>query len=189
MSTTFALPGQQLLPQNYGSQMVLYSATERVEAVVDGAPPGPTGRLFVVEPGKPVRVPQEAGRFILEHLGYTGVVRVNETLTDTGVTYDIEAAKQESLDRLAAHDQLRFDAYVRSCVQDYISNPAGAKPVPPPSGSILKIIERRGYDLKRFGIIPLGWENPDKDKRVTDLQAQNADLIKRLEALEGKKGK
>src|SRR6266851_1856112 len=144
MGATIVLPGQTIIPRSYGERMVLYTAADRVEAVVDGAPAGPKGRLFVIEPNKPVSVPYEAGRFILEHLAYTGVVRVNEmqSMDDegnvTGITYDVEQAKKESLQLSAQMDRARFDQYVRDCVSDYIANPKGAKPVPQPSEPIMR---------------------------------------------------
>jgi hypothetical protein len=174
------MPGAVIIPKTFGQAMVLFTAGDRVEAVVDGAPAGPNGRLFIIEPNKAHKVPYEAGRFILEHLPYTGVVRVEETESDTGTTYDIEKAKQESLALLAQEDKRRFDQYVRDCVSDYIANPKGAKPVPAPSGPILAIIKRRGYDLKSYGIVPLGWETPDKDGGVTALAAENAALKQSL---------
>src|ERR1700728_4163360 len=85
----------------YHDYMWLYTEGERVEVVVDGAPPGPNGRLFTIEPGKATKVPHEAGRFILEHIGYTGVVRVDEKDREdgTGTDLDIAKAKDESMKR------------------------------------------------------------------------------------------
>lgn len=169
------MPGAVVMPQHYADYMILYSATDRVEAVVDGAPAGPNGRLYIVEPGKAQKVPYEAGRFILDHLGYTGVVRVQETETDTGITFDIETAKQASLNKSKDADEKRFKDYISAAVEDYVKQ---SKPVPPPSDAILRVIERRGYDLKRFGIVPIGWEEPEKDARVQQLE----DQLKALQA-------
>lgn len=174
---TGVLPGMNINPQNYGDAMVLFTATDQVEAVVDGAKPGPRGRLFIVEPGKPVKVPYEAGRFILDHMGYTGVVRVHETETETGVTYDIEGAKAESLAKTESEDKRRFGVYISSAVEDFVKR---NKPVPQPDAAILRIIQRRGFDLKRFGIVPIGWEEPEKDARVTQLEAQLSALQKQI---------
>ncbi len=188
----FLLPGQTVIPKSYGNRMVLYTAGDPVECVVDGAPPGPNGRLFKITPNKPQQVPYEAGRFILEHLAYTGVVRVNETETDTGIEYDVDGAKSESLRLLGQMDKSRFDQYCRDCVSDYIANPKGSKPVPEPSPAILAIIERRGWQdvLKSRGIIPLGWEAPAKaDPAVADLQRQLAQLREQLAERDAKKSK
>lgn len=175
---TFLLPGQTVIPKTYGESMVLYTAGDPVECVVDGAPVGPNGRLFEIHPGKAHKVPYEAGRFILEHLSYTGVVRVDEKETDTGIEYDIEGAKKASHDLLQAMDKQRFSNFVAAMVEDYIRR---NKPVPQPPEPILAIIKRRGYDLKSYGITPIGWETPQKDDpRVEDLQRQLADLRKRL---------
>jgi hypothetical protein len=184
----FLLPGQTVIPRSYGERMVLYSAGDKVECVVDGAPVGPNGRLFIINTNKPQQVPYEAGRFILEHLSYTGVVRVNEKETDTGIEYDIDGAKAESLALLEVMDRTRFNQYVAGVVQDYVQN---GKPVPQPAPSIMAIIERRGYDLKRFGIVPIGWEEPVKDDpRIADLQNQLAQMRALLAAQDkDKKGK
>lgn len=185
MGAAISLPGQSVIARNYGERMVLYTAADRVEAVVDGAQPGKNGRLFIIEPNKPMQVPYEAGRFILEHLAYTGVVRVEESQqldeegNVVGISYDVEGAKAASLALSATSDKQRFDQYVRDCVSDYIANPKGAKPVPQPSPPILAIIERRGYDLKKFGIVPIGWEEPAKDKRLEQMEAQ----LKHMQAL------
>lgn len=181
----FLLPGQTVIPRTYGERMVLFTAGEKVEAVVDGAPPGPNGRLFIIQPGKPQQVPYEAGRFILEHLAYTGVVRVDEKETATGIEYDIKGAEKASKALLEASDAERFRRFVDSMVQDYIMNPKGTKPVPEPSETIKAIIKRRGYNLKDYGIVPLGWEEVKKeDPRVEDLQRQLAEMRKRMGDME-----
>jgi hypothetical protein len=161
---------------------ILYSATDEVHAVVDGAPVGPMGRLYSIPVGEAVEVPDEVARFILDHLGYTGVVLVEETKTKTGVEYGVEDAHEASLKKLEASDLMRFQTYVSACVEDYVKR---SKPVPAPPESILRIIERRGYDLRRFGIIPIGWEEPQKDARVKQLEDQVAALTK-LVAKQGK---
>lgn len=187
---TFLLPGQTVIPKSYGERMVLLTAGDPVACVVDGAPVGPNGRLFKIAPGKPQQVPYEAGRFILEHLAYTGVVRVDEKATDTGIEYDIEGAKAASLALLELMDKQRFEQYCRDCVNDYIMNPKGAKPVPEPPAPILAILKRRGWDLKSRGIVPIGWEAPQRDDpRVDDLQRQLAQLREQLAERDGKKGK
>jgi hypothetical protein len=181
------MPGAVVIPKNYGEAMVLYSAIERVAAVVDGAPVGKNGRLFIVEPEKPTKVPYEAGRFILEHYAYLGVVRVDELESETGVTYDVEKARTESLALTVQMDDQRFNQYVQDVVTDYLNQ---KKPAPKTPAVIQKIIERRGYDLKRYGIFPLGEResanmakveelekgNKAKDEQIQALQRQMADL-------------
>src|SRR5882672_2948122 len=111
---------------NYGKTMVLYTAGDKVEAVVDGAPIGPNGRLFVVEPLDPTEVPWEAGRFILEHLGYTGVVMVDVLETRnargqlTGTEYDTEKAHTESEEKLLLFDQQIWQQFVSDMMEDYV---------------------------------------------------------------------
>lgn len=177
-------------PLFYTSDMVLFTVTERVEAVVDGARPGKNGRLFIVEPGKPIKVPWEAGRFILEHLAYTGVVRVaeiekkDEDDNVIGISYDVEAAKANSLAKCAEADELRFRQYVADCMQDFIARPDGKTKVPPPPPPpLLRIIERRGYKLDDYGIKPLGYKDPNMEHRQK-LEAENADIKAKFDSLQ-----
>lgn len=192
------MPGAVVIPKNYGESMVLYSAIERVAAVVDGARPGPNGRLFIVEPGKAVKLSYEAGRFILDHYAYTGVVRVDEVETDDGIIYDIEKAKKDSLALTEEQDTKRFQQYVSDVVTDYLNQ---KKPAPQTPDVIKKIVERRGYDLKKYGIFPLGEresanmekltalekENKEKDDQLSRLQQQLAALATTVANLDGKK--
>lgn len=173
-------PGAPVVAAHFGDTMVLYSEHERVEAVVDGAPPRENGRLFVVEPGKPTKVPYEAGRFMLEHLGYTGVVRVNITESDTGTTYDVKTARKESDAKLAEQDHLRFQRWVSSMVEDYVKR---SKPVPAPDDAIQRVIDRRGYDLKKYGIVPIGWAESEKVDEAQVLREQVAKLTQQVQQL------
>lgn len=179
----------------YGKTMVMYTAGDRVEAVVDGAPVGPNGRLFVVDVNDPTEVPWEAGRFMLEHLGYTGVVRVDEIdVRDekgrrTGTEYDIEKAHAESEAKLLAYDQLIWQQFISDMMEDYVSRRDGKnKAVPPPPARINRIIQRRGYKLLDYGIKPIGFEDPnDVNARAMaeenqTLKAQVADLNSKFEA-------
>lgn len=180
----------------YGKTMVLYTAGDKVEAVVDGAPVGPNGRLYVVEPNDPTEVPWEAGRFILEHLGYTGVVAVdvletrNERNKLTGTEYDVEKAHAESEIKLEQSDQIIWRQFISDMMEDYVSRRDGKnKVVPPPPERINRIIKRRGYKLIDYGIKPVGFEDPNEvsNKAVmaenATLKTQMADLNSKMEAL------
>jgi len=194
------MPGAVVIPKNYGEAMVLYSAIERVAAVVDGAPVGKHGRLFIVEPETPVKVPYEAGRFILEHHAYQGVVRVEEEEVESGIHYNLEKAKAESLALTAQMDDQRFNQYVQDVVTDYLNQ---KKPAPRTPEVIQKIIQRRGFDLKRYGIFPLGEresanmekvaaleaENKSKDEQLQTLQRQMAELATTVANLKGEDAK
>lgn len=180
----------------YGKTMVMYTAGDRVEAVVDGAPAGPTGRLFIVEVDDPTEVPWEAGRFMLEHLGYTGVVRVdviesrNARNQLIGTEYDIIRAKAESEEKLKMADQHIWQQFISDMMEDYVARRDGKnKAVPPPPARINKIIARRGYKLADYGIKPIGFEDPNdlktKEMEIENktLKAQMADLNSKMEAL------
>ena len=173
------LPGGASTPFRYHDYMILYTAGEKVETVVDGAPPGPMGRLFVIEPDKPIKVPYEAGRFILEHLAYTGVVRVTETdkADGTGTEYDVASARTESLQQFEAEDARRWRDYVTYCIDDKVNN---KKAVPATPDAIKRIIDRRGYRLSDFGIAPVGEIQP-QDKQVAALTALVAEMTARLD--------
>lgn len=176
MSTTQYALGSR--PPDYRDYVWLYTEGETVCAVVDGAPPGPEGRKFTIEPGKAKKVPWEAGRFLLEHLAYTGVVRVRETDREdgTGTDLDIDAAKAESAEKLVGEDERRWQEYVRYCIDDKINN---KRVVPPTPDSIKRIMARRGYRLADFGIQPVGEAAP-VDNRIAALQKELADLKARL---------
>jgi hypothetical protein len=170
------VPGQTVTAAHYQDYQILYTEGEEVVCVVDGAPPGPDGRKFTVTPGKAVKVPWEAGRFILEHLGYTGVVKVNETQTETGTTYDITTAKAESLAKFEEEDARRWRDYVTYCIDDKINN---KKAVPATPDAIKRLIARRGYRLSDFGISPVGEVQP-RDAAMEAMQKQIAELTAKL---------
>jgi hypothetical protein len=162
--------------------MILYSHAEPAVTVVDGAPVGPNGRLWGVFPEdvgkKGVKVPDEAGKYILNHLGYTGVVRVEEIETEAGVKYDLEKAKKESQTKLEEYDKKRFEQWISDMVEDRLNH---KKPVPTPTEPMMKIMARRGYDPKKFGITPIGWEEPES--RVAQLEKEKTDMQKQLDDL------
>lgn len=185
MSTpaSIVLPGSASTAFRYHDYMILFTEGEEVCTVVDGAPPGPDGRKFTVTPGKAIKVPYEAGRFILDHLGYTGVVRVNEIQGDTGTTYDIAAAKVESLAKFEKEDARRWREYVEYCITDKINN---KKAVPATPETIKRIIARRGYRLADFGISPIGEVQP-QDSQVAALTKMVAELSAKLKEALGEK--
>ena len=178
------MPGAVVIAKHYGEAMVLYSAVNRVEAVVDGAPVGPNGRLFIIEKGKAMKLPYEAGRFILDHLAYKGVVRVDEQETETGVSYDMEKAKEESLALTATEDDKRFQRYIQDVVTDYLNH---KKPAPQTPAAIQEIIDRRGYDLTKYGIFPLGQKETENQQKLAALTQESkdkdAELLKMREQL------
>jgi hypothetical protein len=178
MSAIGVLPGQIVQASHYQDYMILYTEGEAVECVVDGAPPGPNGRLFIVEPGKPVKVPWEAGRFILEHLAYTGVVRVNEVDKEdgTGTVYDIPAARAQSLVLFEHEDGRRWRDYVEYCIMDKMNN---KKAVPATPDTIKRLMARRNYRLSDYGIAPVGEIQP-MDTGIADLKAENTALRTQL---------
>lgn len=184
------IPGQARQAVNYHDSVWVYTAGEEVSAVVDGAEPGPNGRLFTVTPGKATKVPREAARFLIEHLGYTGVVRVNETerADGTGTDLDIEGAKAESLAKFEEADAQRWRDYITYVVDDKVNQ---KRAVPATPDSIRRIMARRGYKLSDYGIQPVGEVAP-ADSRIAELTKQVAELTTKLnealgEPVKGKK--
>lgn len=179
-------PGTIVSGARYHDYMWLYTEGETVCQTVDGAPPGPMGRLYTVEPGKAVKVPYEAGRFFLEHLAYTGVVRVTETerADGTGTDLNIAKAKAESLAKFEEEDSRRWREYVEYCVTDKINN---KRAVPATPKAIKDLIERRGYRLADYGIAPVGEIQP-VDAGIAALKVQNAQLQQQLDELTAKLG-
>lgn len=171
-------------PPDYRDYMWLYTAGDKVEAVVDGAQPGPNGRLFEVIPGKPVKVPWEAGRFILAHMSYTGVVRVNEKDREdgSGTDLDIAGAKKASLALFEEADKRRWRDYVQYVIDDKINN---KRVVPPPPDTIKAIMDRRGYKLTDFGVTVPGEMNPTAPSlnEMAALRAENHELKTKLDGL------
>lgn len=171
-------------PPDFRDYMWLYTAGEPAGAVVDGAPVGPNGRSYEIPMNKATRVPWEAGRFILAHLSYTGVVRVGEVnRTDKdgnviGTDLDIDAAHARSLELLEESDRLRWANYVQYVIDDKLNN---KKVVPPPPDSIKRIMDRRGFKLGDFGISTPGTEvGPTPSAELAALKTENAALKTQL---------
>lgn len=161
--------------------MFVYSEYEgpvKVAMTVDGAPPGPLGRLFIVPSKEVVEVPDIAGRALIEHLAYLGVVKVDTIKTRAGLEFDIKKAEGESATLLETSDRIRFQEFVMSTIQDQVSR---GKVVPPPSAGILDIMTRRGYKLDDYGIKPMGTE--EAKRAVESNHAEVAALKVEIDSL------
>lgn len=181
------------IPASYNERLLVLSV-EPVEITgVYGAPPGPDGFSWILEANKPTRVPYEVYRMATEatHLQYASVVKVDVTETKdefgnvTGTTFDLDKAKEESALRLKQADERAFQFWVTGIVEDYVKR---GKPVPEPDAHIQRIVARRGYDLKRYGIVPIGWAEKDKVNEVEALKALLAEQTKQLGELKAKLG-
>lgn len=157
---------------------LVYTAKEDGTAmVVDGAPPGPLGRLFKIPGLSVVEVPEEAAVQLCLHRAYDGVVRVTSIRSRTGTTFDVEKAHAESVELLKKQDDLRWARWVNDSVEDYIKR---SKPVPPPPKPIIEIIKRRGFKPENFGIVPIGWAKVETEESK-QLKQENLDLKRALE--------
>lgn len=160
--------------------MFIYSAymgSAIVAMVVNGAPPGPLGRLFVCPPNEVTEVPDIAGREMIIHLSHYGVVAVKTTKTRQGIEFDEMTAKSESLQILEGEDRNRFMTYINSAIEDRVSK---GKIVPPPPPGMVDIMHRRGWKVEDYGIRPIGME-PAKPGATTD---EVGELRNRLSAME-----
>lgn len=179
------IPGAAVVASRYGETVVLYSEETVEVGGVYGAPPGPDGYCWLIPAGRPVKVPWEVGRFVREHLPNTGAVEVTikETKDElgnvTGTTYDLATAKTASAQKLKEGDERAFKAWLSGTVEDYVKR---NKPVPEPPESIMRIIARRGYDPKKYGIVPIGWAEQERNTELDALRAQVAALTKQVEA-------
>lgn len=181
------------LPAAYGERVLVLSV-EPVEITgVYGAPPGPDGFSWILEANKPTRVPYEVYRVATEatHLQYASVVKVDVTEKKdefgnvVGTDFDLESAKRESAARLQQADDRAFQFWISGIVEDYVKR---GKPVPEPDAHIQRIIARRNYDLKRYGIVPIGWAEKEKSNEVDQLKALLAEQSKQLAELKAKLG-
>jgi hypothetical protein len=175
------MPGSIITAQRYHDYMWIYTSGEPILTTVDGAPPGPRGRLWGCDvTDKAVKVPYEAGRYLIEHCGYSGVVRVDETerADGTGTDLDLAKAKAESMAKFEEEDSRRWREHVEYCITDKINN---KKAVPATPDTIKRIMTRRGYRLNDFGIVPVGEMQP-ADTRVQALQEANESLMAQLKA-------
>lgn len=162
------------------SDFVYTASDDGTCMVVDGAPPGPTGRLFTIPPREVVEVPEEAAKELCNHKAYDGIVRVPVIRSRTGTTFDIEAAHAASVNLLEAQDKIQWARWVNDSVEDFIKR---SKPVPPPPPRILSIIKRRGYKPEDFGIVPIGWSKPQSEEAIA-LKKENTELRERLDRME-----
>lgn len=163
---------------------VLYSAEEEVAIISYAGSPGDRGWLRIIERGEPTEFEAVVALDILQHAAYLGVVEVEVMKTKKGTEYNIEKAEADSAALLIEQDEHRFMGWVSSMVDDYIKR---NKPVPPPGETILRIIQRRGYDPKRYGIVPFGWDDPmaqikERDQKHEDERAEWKKATEKLTA-------
>lgn len=169
--------------QQYGQTVLLYSEEQLEVGGVYGAPPGPSGYCWTIPAGKPVRVPYEVKRYIAEHLPNSGVVEVtvSETRDEfgnvTGTKFDLPSAKAASQRKLAEGDDNAFRTWLSNTIEDFVKR---SKPVPEPPEHIMTILQRRGYDLKKYGITPVGWAEREKADSMQEMRNEIAQLRRAL---------
>jgi hypothetical protein len=157
--------------QGVGFVYTAYDGPDIVAMTVDGAPPGPLGRLFIVPPDEVTEMPEVAVRELTRHLSYYGVVEVKTIKQKYSIDFDIPNARIESLALIEQMDKMRFEMYVNDVITDRVSK---NKIVPPPPPQIKQIMNRRGWNLEAYGIKPMG---ALEDKRDEALAAANMKIL------------
>ena len=170
------VPGSIVSARGYGDYMWIITFGEPHVTVVDGARPGPRGRVYGCdEIGKAIKVPAEAGRFLTEHCAYTGIVQVQEIdrPDGTGTDLNITAAREESEAKFKQGDEDRWQQYM-----GYVMWMMEQKRIiPPPPPGIAALMERRKYRLKDYGIDIMGQAGqPSSGNEIAELKA----LVKAL---------
>ena len=165
------LPGSIVSARGYGDYMWIITFGEPHVTVVDGARPGPRGRVYGCdEVGKAIKVPAEAGRFLVEHCGFSGVVQVEEvTRPDgTGTDLNLRQAKEDSEAQFKKGDEDRWQQYM-----GYVMWMLEQKRiVPPPPEGIVNLMKRRGYRLKDYNIDIMGQAGqPGSGSEIAELKA------------------
>lgn len=166
------------------------------------------GRLFVIPPNELFEVPEIRGtdcnnngpveyvitdklvaQKLVQHCWYHGMVEVPMIRTKGGVTSDVDAAKKAARVALELAQDKMLTSYVQE-QQERVTREN--KPALAPSVPLIKIIERRGINLKRdFNIDPPGWvvENKrDRDAELDTLRQQNEALAQKMNDLLAKLG-
>ena len=168
---------------------LLHVDSEAATALVDG-------RLFVIPPNELFEVPEIRGtdcnnngpmeyvitdkqvaQKLIAHCWYHGVVEVPMTRTKGGVTSDIETARKVARQALETAEDTILTQYVEAQQERVIRE---NKPAIPPSAPLIKIIEKRGINLKKeFNIDPPGYnvaQHRDRDAEMDVLRKQVEEL-------------
>jgi len=159
------------------------------------------GRTHIIPPNRAWRVPDLAAtdcdgtrayvpisvpadkmvRYYLREGIHHGLVLVHETVTDSGVQFDLaDADKRSTAARYNDKTEL-LNAYVFTAKDDELKK----EPVKPPPPVIQAILDERGLDLeKHFGIRPVGHVVSEsmeaREKEVMELKRRNDQYEKEL---------
>jgi hypothetical protein len=125
--------------------------------------------------------PKMVAEKAMEDGWFHGIVLVPVTKTKTGVTADVEPAKIAARTALEAAEDTSLTKYVNDQQERVTMH---NKPAMAPGGRILKIIQKRGIDLKKdFNIDPPGFQvqkGRDRDAEMDAMREQNALLQKQM---------
>jgi hypothetical protein len=154
----------------------MYPGPHVVAMVVDGAPVGENGRLFIVPPEEVVEVNDIAGRELISKMPHYGVVEVHTKRTKTSMEFLLDDAREASDRLIEVHDKLRFEGFIDGQVTDRTSK-GKVSQAPPPE--IREIMHRRNYTLEAYGLNAVGQKEQKHTDREKELQHE-LDDIKRL---------
>lgn len=118
---------------------------------------------------------------MLEHAWYHGLVEVPVIRKGNDFTTDVEGAAERAADALQIAEDKMLTQYVTE-QQERVSR--HNKSAIAPNGRVLKIINKRGIDIKKeFNIDAPGYtidKAADRDKQIQELQAQVEKLMAAL---------
>lgn len=160
----------------------LHKLEPRVPYVVDEHVPEREGTglgSMRAQDDRPVNIPFITEK-IVEHLWYCGVVHVCSERTPYGTDQiterTVEEAMREAELALLDADQKTFEEY-RSIQEE---RAVAGRPPLVPTGRYKAVIERRGIDIRKYGINPVGSQIVDP-KEVASQAMEVANLTKQLD--------
>src|SRR5277367_1717512 len=150
-----------------------YPGPHIVAMVVDGAPVGDNGRLFIVPPEEVVEMNDIAAKELISKMAHYGVVEVQTKRTKTSLDFDIESAREASLALIEVNDKLRFEGFIEGQVTDRTGRGKVAQAPPP---EVREIMRRRGYTLEAYGLNVVGQQEKKHTDRELELQKELDDI-------------
>lgn len=142
--------------------------------------------LFTFPPDKPVEVKNtHLANVLLERLHWTGLTQVPEAEGPDGLpVYDLKSARELAKQKLQEARKGLVERYIQHQLETRVRQ---NMPPLPPSPAVAEIVEEDGWDLKEYGINPVGWKTGQakqaQDERITALEQSNATLQETLKEL------
>lgn len=122
---------------------------------------------------------------LMETLPFHGIVEVKVTRSKTGMEYDMEDARERTLEKLLHEEKLCINQYIQRQLEDRVQR---NYPPLPPVGRALSCVIKHRTDLLAYGLRPVGWEPPYQvdvtQSTVPVTQVGGAGMEERLKQLE-----